>query len=327
MMSKPRPKIEIVSAQPMSKIGEVDFTSGVTSPPRLPPTVIRLNTNSSGSPPVRPAASITSTDSPSASDRALDKDVNENAVPNLPLKTKANVAAKPDDSSFAVTSTTASSAVAGTTLNRKQPPPRPSGLPSGLPKVPTRAKKLAKQQRGDSPVENASRLEGRDSPVGNDAPVATDSPADNDSAGPKSVKVAGNETVNDRTILRTSRDDFDDSRSSSIPQERTPPPPPSVPSPSASLPPPVPPHSDDYDPDTYEYMEPIDSLHRPPHSNANKDAAPGYSGVATEWKPISSSVGGPDGEGLGSSSPGGGPPKPRRSFKRDEKKQEPTRFV
>ena len=328
-MSKPRPVIEIVSAQPMSKIGDGDFSSGVTSPPRHPPTVIRPS--SAANPPVRPSVSHGSRipdtssrlasviDSPTCAltittttttDGASNKDVNENSVPHLPLKVKGTSAISANESS--VTTTNSSSSVKADST-RKQPPPRP-------PKAPTRAKKLAKQQRGDSPVENAVERQKCDSPVTNHAAV------------PKECVSVENDTTS--KTLGEDKDDYV-KRSSSIPPERAPPPPSSAttlsgpqPPSSSTFSPPVPPHGDDYDPDTYEYMEPIDSLHRPPYSPSNDGAASGLNGVATDWKPISPTIGGPEGEVNVSCSPGAGPPKPRRSFKGGEEgKQDPTRLV
>ena len=222
-------------------------------------------------------------DEKTAVDNSVERDANANAVPNLPVKTGG---------STVLATAPSGDTIAVSTLNRKVPPPRPVAPP----KAPARAKKLARQQQD-----------------GSQSPTRLNETRENDSsAALKNSNVAMPELENDVTILKkpsASADERDatvDSRTSSIPSE----------------PPPVPPHCDDYDPDTYEYMEPIDALHRPPGQNI--DGA----GVATNWKPVSSSVGGPNGEGGAVTTTGanGVPPKPRRSFKEDKSEaEEPTR--
>ena len=313
-MSKPRPKIEIVSAQPMHS-----FLSD-PSPPRPKPTIIRPSP--SPNPTASPSTGSCLT-SPAISDSvntssAFEEDImNANTVPSLPVKSakKSAIAVENNNGPNDENNGNVNNLNPNATVKKGTPPPRPAAPP----KAPARAKKIAKQHRADSPVGVQSASQRTDSPVSVEIE--------------KDVVTNGN----DVTILKSplgigTVDEF----RSTIPKNCAPPPPPPAshaypPPVNSPPPPPVPPHVDDYDPDTYEYMEPIDSLHRPPfQQSCSDDASSGPKGVATEWKPVSPVIGGPSGEGFGSGGGGeekGGPPKPRRSFKGTEIKEEPTRFV
>ena len=273
-MSKPRPKIEIISAQPMSAMGASSLSpsgpSGLPAPPRNPPTVIR------------PKPDAESRSAAVDNIPAISKDANANAVPVPTLPAKKGT----------TTSTSVDSIPCETTvINRKVPPPRPQAPP----RAPARAKKLAKQQR-----------DGSQSPA---RPPDESQMPDERIASPttSNVIVVENDAVSAEVSTNHVQIDVSahDSATSynSIPLE----------------PPPVPPHceSDDYDPDTYEYMEPIDSLYHPPPSSQGGGGVDN-AGVATNWKPVSPTVGGPDGEGEGPIpmlKRNGVPPKPRRSFR------------